>query len=58
MQSPAPDAAAVREHFEERAAILQFDAGMSRDGAEAAARQEVARLYGGQAVLTLTKENP
>lgn len=36
----------AREHFEERAAILEFDAGMSRSDAEAAAIIEVTGVFG------------
>lgn len=35
-----------REHFEERAGILKFDAGLDRHLAEALALLEVIRLYG------------
>lgn len=35
-----------REAFEERAAILQFDAGLDRQLAEALALLEVIRLHG------------
>lgn len=34
------------EHFEERAGILQFDAGLNRPFAEALALLEVIRRYG------------
>lgn len=34
----------LREHYEERAAILEFDAGMPRRVAEAAALQEVLEM--------------
>lgn len=34
------------EHFEERAGILEFDAGLDRHLAEAFALLEVIRLYG------------
>ena len=37
---------AVREAFEERAAILEFDAGLDRNVAEALALLEVIRLHG------------
>lgn len=40
---------AVREAFEERAAILEFDAGLDRNVAEALALLEVIRLHGWQA---------
>ena len=36
-----PDAPAAREMFEERAAILEFDAGLSKDDAEKFARREL-----------------
>ncbi len=32
-----------REHFNERAAIMQYDGGMTREDAEKAAMQEVVR---------------
>ncbi len=35
-----------REHFEERAGVLTFDAGQDRSFAEALALLEVIRLYG------------
>ncbi len=36
--------AALREHYEERAAIVEFDAGMPRRAAEAMAMQEVLAM--------------
>ena len=36
--------AALREHYEERAAIIEFDAGMPRSAAEAMALQEVLTM--------------
>ena len=36
-----PDPQAQREAFEERAAIIEFDGGMSREVAEAEARKEL-----------------
>lgn len=34
----------LREHYEERAAIIEFDAGMPRRAAEAMAMQEVLAM--------------
>ena len=39
---PRLDIESVREAFEERAAILEFEAGMPRQEAEQAAAQEIA----------------
>lgn len=36
----------VRDEFEERAAIREFEAGMSREAAEKAAMEEVCKRYG------------
>lgn len=36
----------LREHYEERAAIIEFDAGMPRRAAEAMALQEVLAMQG------------
>lgn len=46
-QATDPDRLAVAlDHFEERAAIRQFDSGQSRAEAEAAALAEAARAWG------------
>lgn len=37
---------AAIEHFEERAAIVEFDAGVPRANAESLALREVAQAYG------------
>lgn len=44
--TPPPDPADVREYYEERAAILEFDAGMARPQAEAEALQFAAVRFG------------
>ena len=36
----------LREQFEERAGILEFDAGLDRQLSEALALQEIVRLHG------------
>jgi len=36
--APLPELEAAREDFEERASIMQFDGGLSREDAEAAAQ--------------------
>ena len=44
--APGPDAEAVEELYEERAAILEFDAGMTRADAEALATRWHRRSAG------------
>lgn len=46
MTAAGLDLLAARELFDERAAILEFDAGMSRADAEAVALGEVAQVFG------------
>lgn len=41
----------IRDEFEERAAIMEFDSGLSRDAAEKAAFEEVCKRYGLQATI-------
>ena len=36
----------IRDEFEERAAIREYEAGMTRDAAERAAMAEVCKRYG------------
>ncbi len=43
--SPSLEIGLVRDEFEERAAILEFDGGLSRDGAEREASALVSKRY-------------
>ena len=45
------------EHFEERAAIAEWDGGLSREEAEALALQEVAARWGEAVALRVAPES-
>lgn len=46
----------ARELFEERAAVIEFDGGVSRDDAEVAALGEVAARLGWAAAVSMMTE--
>lgn len=48
-------AAAAIEHFEERAAIIEFDAGLPRANAESMALREVVEYHGQEAGRAVQK---
>jgi hypothetical protein len=47
---------AVREFYEERAAILEYEAGFSRKEAESLSRREVGSRFGSRVLDSLIKE--
>lgn len=50
-----PDHAAAIEHYEERAAIVEHEAGLPRINAESMALREVSRIYGAEAARAVNE---